>query len=47
MRGFTVVYYCFSGIKKLLGRTETRTRDTDRMYCQTLETFPERFEQEL
>ena len=27
---------CFSRIKKLLGRTETRTRD--RMYCQTVRT---------
>ena len=31
-----VVYYCFSRIKKLLGRTETRTRD--RIYCQTIRT---------
>ena len=29
-----VVYYCLLRLKKLLGRTETRTRD--RMYCQTI-----------
>ena len=33
---FAIVYVCFSRIKKLLGRTETRTRD--RMYCQTIGT---------
>ena len=31
---FAIVYGCFSGIKKMLGRTEMRTRD--RMYCQTI-----------
>ena len=31
---FTQGFGSFSGIKKLLGRTETRTRD--RMYCQTI-----------
>ena len=30
---FAIVYGCFSRIKKMLGRTEMRTRD--RMYCQT------------
>ena len=33
----------FSRIQKMLGRTETRTRD--RMYCQTMP--PETIEQEL
>ena len=31
---FTRGFRCFSHIKKLLGRTETRTRD--RMYCRTI-----------
>ena len=31
---FAIVYGCFSHIKKMLGRTEMRTRD--RMYCQTI-----------
>ena len=31
---FAIVYGCFSRIKKMLGRTEMRTRD--RMYCQTI-----------
>ena len=47
---FTRGFGSFQSIKKLLGRTESRTRD--RMYCQTirivkLETFPETIEQEL
>ena len=31
-----IVYGCFSHIQKMLGRTETRTRD--RMYCQAIRT---------
>ena len=31
-----IVYGCFSHIQKMLGRTETQTRD--RMYCQTIRT---------
>ena len=31
-----IVYGCFSCIQKMLGRTETRTRD--RMYCQMIRT---------
>ena len=31
---FAIVYGCFSRIKKMLGRTEMRTRD--KMYCQTI-----------
>ena len=31
---FAIVYGCFSRIKKILRRTEMRTRD--RMYCQTI-----------
>ena len=34
--GFAIAYGCFSRIKNMLGRTETRTRD--RMYCQTIRT---------
>ena len=33
---FAKVYVCFSRIKKMLGRIETRTRD--RIYCQTIRT---------
>ena len=33
---FPIVYGCFSRIKKMLGRTETRTRD--KMYSQTIGT---------
>ena len=33
---FAKVYVCFSCIKKMLGRIETRTRD--RTYCQTIQT---------
>ena len=48
MTRFPQGFGCFLRIKKLLGRTETRTRD--RMYRQSyeqLETSPEAIEQEL